>query len=1496
MKHRRFYAFLFVSLVLFTLLMLTTLREVRTQAPYQVTFTATGLDSDAGSNTVLTLGGTNYAWNTLPVDFEVDSEGTTFTWASTVSGGSGKQFVETGDSGLASPITANGTDAATYKTQYQVTFTATGLDSDAGSNTVLTVGSTNYAYNALPSSVYVDSGTTFSWTATVSGGSGKQFVETGSSGASPIMAAGTYSATYTTQWSVTFQQSGLGSDASGTVLTVGSSTYTYSTFPSSAIWVDDGTTFSYTSPVPAGSGKQYVSTGVTGVSSPVHSSGTVTGSYKTQYQHTITSSPATGSGYVTVDGGAVTTPYTTPWWDSGLSHTIAANSPVTLVSGQSQYIYSSWSDSGAQSHSVSPTAVTTYTAVFQLQYYFSVSSAYDNPTGAGWYNAGSSASSTITRPVSGGTGIQYETTGWTGTGSLSSGGSAGSSSTGSFTLNAYTTCTWNWKTQCYLTVTSPYDSPSPGSGWFDSGSGITESVTSPVSGGSGTRYVCTGWTGTGSVPASGISSSVPFTITVASSITWNWKTQYQVTFGQTVVGSDFLGTVVTVDSVPYGVSGLPVSFWYDNGSSHSFSFASPLAVGSKQYAWSSTSGLSTLQSGTLTATASGSVVGNYIVQNQVTFDQLGVSSDFAGTVVIIDTVSYSKAQLPISFSWNIGSNHNFAFQSPLIVGASSKQYLWTSTTGLSSAQSGSITITTYGNIISNYKTQYYFTVYSPYDSPSPVSGWFDSSSSITESVTSPVSGGSGTQYVCTGWTGTGSVPASGTASSITFTIAAPSSITWDWKTQYYLTVSSPYDSPSPISGWFDSGSSVTESVTSPTPGPSGTQYVATGWTGTGSVPISGSGKTVTFTIAQSSSITWNWKTQYYLTVSSPYDSPTPLSGWFDSGSSIIESVTSPVSDGSGTHYVCTGWTGTGSVPSSGSSSSVTFTITGTSSITWNWQVVQRRLAVSSAHDSPNPGNGLHVINDGTSVTCSVSSPVTESGTVWTCTGWTGSGSVPSSGSDSSVSFKVTQDSTITWNWHGNAVQHTLTVFSAHDNPSPAVGDHLYDEGDSVTCSVTSPVTEGGVAYVCTGWTGTGSVPSSGSDSSVTFTISQDSSITWNWQIVLWNLTVSSAHGSPSPAVGDYLYNDSASVTCSVYSPVVEAGVSYTCTGWVGSGSVPSSGSGVSVTFSITQNSSITWSWVVTPPVQWNLGVVSAHGSPSPGVGDRFYDDGSSVTCSVVSPVVEGGVSYTCTGWVGTGSVPSSGSDTSTTFTITENSTITWSWVVTPPAQWNLTVSSAHDSPSPGVGNNPYGDGSSVTCSVTSPVTEAGQVWTCTGWVGSGSVPSSGSGSFVTFTITENSTITWNWQVRERPTIGSCDGTGAQKDVFNSDETVYVTGTGYAPNQIYNIYVVNDTAWVDGMTIPARIQGTVTSVSSDSSGNINLTAVWNKPLTPGKYDILVDVNGNGKYDADVDTLYNNKIVTTAGFSLIPEYLFGTILGVAGCFAALGAFRMYKRKRR
>src|SRR5271157_2409355 len=69
-----------------------------------------------------------------------------------------------------------------------------------------------------------------------------------------------------------------------------------------------------------------------------------------------------------------------------------------------------------------------------------------------------------------------------------------------------------------------------------------------------------------------------------------------------------------------------------------------------------------------------------------------------------------------------------------------------------------------------------------------------------------------------------------------------------------LTVTSAYGTPTPTSGPYTPGASIVASVTSPVAGSAGTQYVCTGWTGTGDVPVSGTGTTVTFTISQDSSI------------------------------------------------------------------------------------------------------------------------------------------------------------------------------------------------------------------------------------------------------------------------------------------------------------------------------------------------------------------------------------------------------------------------------------------------------------------------------------------------------------------------------------------------------------------------------------------------------------------------------------------------------------------
>jgi len=157
------------------------------------------------------------------------------------------------------------------------------------------------------------------------------------------------------------------------------------------------------------------------------------------------------------------------------------------------------------------------------------------------------------------------------------------------------------------------------------------------------------------------------------------------------------------------------------------------------------------------------------------------------------------------------------------------------------------------------------------------------------------------------------------------------------------------------------------------------------------------------------------------------------------------------------------------------------------------------------------------------------------------------------------------------------------------------------------------------------------------------------------------------------------------------------------------------------------------------------------------------------------------------------------------------------------------------------------------------------------------------------------------------TIASCDAFGKPEDLFSLNETMYVMGSGYAGSafgisglRIYNVHVVKDVfLWKDKMPIPKRIPGTVQRIFPDSSGKISPTPVWTAPLTAGPYDIIVDVNGNGLYDAGIDALDDNSVqvcpVQHYGVLVVPEYWLGPVLGLAGCFAAFGTFRLVKRKQ-
>ncbi|MGA9388350.1 MAG: hypothetical protein WBV70_05965, partial [Candidatus Bathyarchaeia archaeon] len=425
----------------------------------------------------------------------------------------------------------------------------------------------------------------------------------------------------------------------------------------------------------------------------------------------------------------------------------------------------------------------------------------------------------------------------------------------------------------------------------------------------GKQFILTGVTG----PVS------PLNVTSPTTVTGNYKVQYRVTFDQSGAGGDFTGTVVTVDATNYSIAGLPAQFWWDQDASHSFTFASTLTVNSsKQYALSSTSGLSSVQSDTLTINTSGSVTGNYIVQNSVTFAQLGASSDFTSTLVIIDGTSYAVNALPVSLYWQLGSTHSFAFQSPLVVTANSEQYVWTNTTGLSTLQGGSINVTTFGSIIGHYKTQYYLTVAtypSGLNNPSS-SGWYDSGAYADISTQQYIYGGS--RYSFTGWTTSDIFEiADPTSTSTTVLMDKGKTVTANYVHQYLVTFTqSGLDSSasstvvtvnSTMVGygqlnytlWVDSGGSVTyfySDVSSSTPGK---RFVLTSVTGFSS-PIIVGGDT---------NVAGNYKTQYYLTVSSSYGT-TGGENWYDSGATAYATLnTGMVDQLNGTRRVFTNWNG-----------------------------------------------------------------------------------------------------------------------------------------------------------------------------------------------------------------------------------------------------------------------------------------------------------------------------------------------------------------------------------------------------------------------------------------------------------------------------------------------------------------------------------------------------------------------------------------------------------
>ena len=141
-----------------------------------------------------------------------------------------------------------------------------------------------------------------------------------------------------------------------------------------------------------------------------------------------------------------------------------------------------------------------------------------------------------------------------------------------------------------------------------------------------------------------------------------------------------------------------------------------------------------------------------------------------GAALAVDGYSYAYSQLPLSFSWVVGSTHSFSWYGTL-AGPNGTRYLWEATAGLSGSQSASFVVPSGGGYVdSTYVTQYLFTMEAAQGgTTSPVSGsyWKDAGSSVSISAT-PSAG-----YQFSGWNGTGYGSYTGTADPATVAMNGP---------------------------------------------------------------------------------------------------------------------------------------------------------------------------------------------------------------------------------------------------------------------------------------------------------------------------------------------------------------------------------------------------------------------------------------------------------------------------------------------------------------------------------------------------------------------------------------------------------------------------------------------------------------------------------------------------------------------------------------------------
>lgn len=986
----------------------------------------------------------------------------------------------------------------------------------------------------------------------------------------------TYTANFTIQYLLTTAASG------GTISAIPAS-------PGGDGFYNSGTVVQLTAN--ASSGRQFSSWSgdATGSTNPTSVSmtaqKTVTANFTSSAQSfTVNTSPSSLS--IVVDGVGYTSPQTFQW-TPGSNHTIGTAG--TQGSGSSRYVFASWSDGGAVTHTVAPSSPAAFTATFNLQFLLTTSAGggaiVANPSSQdGFYNNGTAVQLTANASA----GNQFSS--W-------SGDVSGSANPVTVTMNAPRNVIANFPSsaQGITVATNPAGQSvvvdgvslvAPQTFQWTAGSNHTLSVPSPQGTGN-TKLTFQSWSDGGAQTHNITTPSNSATYTV------NLARKNKLTTSASG------GTITALPASPTGDG------FYDAGTAVQLS-----ANASSGNQFSSWSGDITGSTNPITIALD---VPRNVVANFTSSDSYTVTTNPAGLTIIVDGVSTPS---PKSFQWTSGSSHTIGVTPTQGSGGTRNVFAgWTD----NGAVTHTVTASGPATYSAHFTTQYLLsTSITPANSgtvganPASLSGdGFYNSGTLVQLTATPTSG---QQF--SSWSG----DAAGSASPAVISMTAPRNVTATFSgAQGTYTVTT---NPSGLSITVDGASVVAPKTfqwaagsthtisTTPTQGSGSTRNQFNGWSDGGAISHVVTATAATTYIA-------NFLTQYKLTTSATggFISAVPASptgdGFYNSGQAVVLTAT----PNSGQQF--SSWSG----DAGGSTSPVTVVMNAERNVTANFSSAPQSFTVAT-----NPP-AMSITVDGAVYTA----PQTFQ--------WTAGSShtIATSSLQSAVSTR-----NVFSNWSdGGALSHTITAsagttyianFSTQHHlttsasggtiaVAPPSSDGFYASGTNVTLTANaSPGNQ------FTSWSG----DASGSTNPLSVSMNAPRTISANFPSITGSYTINTnpsglsftVDGTPYLNQQSFQWSAGTSHSISVATQGT-SGTRYVFANW-------SDGGAQSHSVTATTPTNIT----VNFTTQYQLSVVAlpAGGGSmqiSPSSGDGFYNSGSNI---LLTPIPTS--SYRFSSWSG----------------------------------------------------------------------------------------------------------------------------------------------------------------------------------------------------------------------------------------------------------------------